>query len=152
MIPMMEGEPFPLRMNMEMPVYLYTEELCGMPLIWYTCDYGGQYVSFRIIYPSVMSGTEYASDATCEEVLRHLNAGAVNTHNYQNFDPYENVYSTEIQVGDKTVSALVYEYKDGAYRPKISLYYDGLMIIIEAEAPVVEDAAFWNALSFEPLS
>lgn len=149
-VPMFGEEPFPLEDRDGYEISLYPEEWCGLPWIWYHCMYGEERVSIQMTYPTAITEIEYAADATCAQVLRQINEGAVNTHNYQNFESYENVYSSELQLADTTASAIVYQLGESE-RVLVVMYHHDFLILMRADSSVMNDPAFWSSLSFAPL-
>ena len=92
----------------------------------------------KIAYPTYV---EVDEQMDASQILQLIYSEALNVHNYQESEYYENVYLEEIQLKDRTVSAVVFDYADRK-GDSFCFYYDGFWISIYTDFKV-DDKEFW---------
>ena len=119
---------------------VFQRETYGLPWIWYHGEIEGKMVRVMMTYPTHVE-IEEGMDAS--QIIELLYPGAANVHNYQDSGIYEYFYLCELELQDKTVSAIACKEKD---RPWINVrfYYDGYWISINTEFSL-EDTEFWKS-------
>lgn len=129
-------------------ITLFVSEAYKLPWIWY--------------YPSVATGENFyikltylpeniiktADELTASSVIKALSPDSPNVNNPGK--QHEKVYTQVIKLSEREVTALVYEYKTDNRNSFLFVYED---ILVEVRcAPMVWDAQWFSALSFEGLN
>ena len=138
-LPKVCGELLPLRDNDSLPkIDVFKMELYELPWIWFHGEIDGKTVRVKIAYPTYV---EVDEQMDASQILQLIYSEALNVHNYQESEYYENVYLEEIQLKDRTVSAVVFDYADRK-GDSFCFYYDGFWISIYTDFKV-DDKEFW---------
>lgn len=146
-----EGFPVPYSDGIEVPlrqgehIAFFTHEIYGLPWIWYfiTVD------DVRTIVRVTRLADEYlehADDLSCSELIRLI------APTYPNVDDYSGtsfscVYETDLQLADRTVSAVVFQSSEYNWE-YVSFVYDNYMIDIRGSTNFAS-SDWLQTLSFE---
>lgn len=129
-------------------IIILVNELYRLPWIWYYCLYNGENVNIHLTYLSLFDNNENnLNEMNFAELLKSIMPEAPNVDNYSNYSNYKNAFVSEIQLSDKTVSALVYEYNDNTKKTFLFIYNE-LCVLVDAESSVLTNA-FWERFSIE---
>ena len=122
-------------------IALFSEELYGLPWIWYYCIVDNLKLTVRTMYVSVLEEERIDNAKTALEVVRLLDPDAPNPQNYKEFDAYKKIYEKEIELSDRKVKALVFELNDDS-RIYVDIYYDDVYIRLTAEKELLSKDFF----------
>ena len=142
---MSNGKELPLQ-NREgfSNISLLTNELYGMPWIWYNCVYDDTKISIRVTYPSILNNKEASEAKTAWEILKVIAPNAPLPDNYQSYESYRNVYEQLLSIGGESVSALVQECTDcSAY---VSFLLKDIYVTVCTQGGGLPDE-IWNEFS-----
>lgn len=119
-----------------------------LPCIWYHCLYNNNEVRVQITYPSVAYNTADFPKLHTSEILRILSPddsifGKIEDFDYKNYlqGRYKNIYRTDLELLDKKVTAVVYEYKENN-KIDIYFYYHNAMVWITSKSDVLNEEFF----------
>ena len=146
--PTLNGEPIPYR-NQEgfSNITFFADELYGLPWVWYFPEVStGENFYIAVTYlPDDLTTT--SESQTASEVIRVLSHESPNLHNLG--DQHKSIRNREIPLRDRTVTALVVEYKDDT-RSSILFVYDDLLVLVRCN-PTVWSEAWFASLGFDPV-
>lgn len=127
------------------PITLMSNELFGLPWIWYHFEYQQSDIIIKTTSLSELN-IEYSDKVSCSEILSLISSTAPNINNYQNYKNYENVYESKISLEDRSVSCVVFVIKDG--NDYIAFVYEDIYVIVSAELEILTKD-FWKSIRFE---
>ena len=125
-------------------ISLLTNELYGMPWIWYHCVHNDTKISVRVTYPSILNNEEVAAAKTAWEMLKVIAPNAPLPDNYQSYESYRNVYEQALSIDGETVSALVQECTDDSVY--VSFLLKDIYVMVCTQGSSLSDE-FWNEFS-----
>ena len=140
-IPCSNGDPM-LKGESITSISLWISEWMGLPWIWYS--YETIYV--KISYPRVYH--ENLTDTmTTSQCIKTIYPTTPNIDNKEEFPHYKAIYEQEIQLSDRKVMALVYEFPDDP-RLKVNFMYDDVLVNV-CGTPERLTEYFWSTFSLE---
>ena len=142
-LPALNGELMPLRNEEHFSnIDVFKEERYLLPRIWFHGEVDGKRVRVMLTYPLHIE-VEEGMDAS--QILELIYPGAINVHNYEETGMFDYFYLDEIELKDRTLSAVILKRKERTGM-EVSFYYDGYWTSIYTDFSI-EDKEFWQ--SFE---
>lgn len=145
-VPCIEGKAIELR-NEEgySNISVYHSELYGLPWIFYHPKVSsGENFYIKITFlPDSM--TDEQKSASASEIIRTLSPKSPNVDNLGDY--HKSIYSKNLKLKDREVTALVTEYKDDSRNSTVFVYGD-LLVEVKGSAQIWNDQWF-ASLSFE---
>ena len=125
---------------------LFPSELYDLPWLWYfpACS-GNFYIQIACLPDGVL---EKDSAPTASDVIKKLSPGSPNLNNLG--PQHKAIYQQELKLRDRTVTALITEYKSDS-RNSIAFVYGELLVIVRCD-PAVWSPEWFSALSFVPFT
>ena len=124
----------------------YDKSIYSLPCIYYYLKNG---LIVSLTYPDKILSKDFSSYNSASDVLKAIDYNSVNIHNYTQFpDDFKNVYTKEIQMGEETVLATVYERYALNLKFRIDVYYDGMYISLDGSEDILTND-FWQGFSME---
>ena len=144
--PHLNGEVIEFRNEDGFPNIIFrSSELYGLPwIVYYPKVSTGEnfYIQITYIPDDIM---EKLNDPTASEVIKEL---APDSSNIEHFGKYDtSVYEREINLRDREVTALLYEYRNDS-RSSIFFVYGDMLVMIRSDMEVWNEQWF-SELSFE---
>ena len=144
--PHLNGEVIEFRNEDGFPNIIFrSSELYGLPwIVYYPKVSTGEnfYIQITYIPDDIM---EKLNDPTASEVIKEL---APDSSNIEHFGKYDtSVYEREINLRDREVTALLYEYRNDS-RSSIIFVYGDMLVMIRSDMEVWNEQWF-SELSFE---
>lgn len=143
--PCQNGESVEFRNKKGFPnIALFASEAYGLPWLWYYPKVAtGENFYIKITFlPDAVSGEEKTSASA---VIGKLSPDSANIGRFG--APYKAVYEQNLQLKDREVTALVYEYTEDN-RNTAFFVYDDMLVEMRSD-PKVWNAEWFSALSFE---
>ena len=144
-VPYINGKVIELR-NLEgySNVSLFASELYELPWVFYHPSVStGENFYIKMTYlPEVFTKTE---NLMASDIIKELSPNSPNLNNLG--EQHEKIYNKQIQLHDREVTALVYEYKTDN-RDSIKFIYDDFLVEVRCDPQVWNDNWF-SSLSFE---
>lgn len=147
-LPCLDGNLIELRNETGFPnVVLFPSELYDLPWLWYfpACSGKNFYIQIACLPDGVL---EKDSAPTASDVIKKLSPGSPNLNNLGM--QHKAIYQQELKLRDRTVTALITEYKSSS-RNSIAFVYGELLVIVRCD-PAVWSPEWFSALSFVPFT
>ncbi|MBQ7604790.1 MAG: hypothetical protein IJU75_07510 [Clostridia bacterium] len=145
--PAIDGIPMTVGVDVYWNISVLTEELFGLPWIWYYCDFNGKTVVVGISYLDLVPDA-FTDEMTIEETIKKLKPNFPLPDNADDFrNSYTSIQNSEFQINGTKTDALVYENTYG--RTYYRFIYDDSFIvnIWSADKGNKLEDAFWNRFS-----
>ena len=143
-VPCLDGKMIELR-NKEgfTNISLFASEAYGLPCIFYHPSVStGENYYIKITYlPDEIAGQ---NDKTVSEIIKGLSPNSPNVNNLGN--QHKSIYEQTLNLADREVTALIYEYKNDSRNSTIFVY-DDLLVEVRGN-PDVWSAPWFSNLSF----
>ena len=123
-------------------INMFASELYKLPWLWYSPNIPGEnlYIKTTFLPESLLS----KDNLTASKVIKELSPGSPNVGNTG--ERHKSIYENEIALSDRTVTALVIEYKTDK-RNSTFFVYDNLLVEVRND-PEIWDADWFASLSF----
>ena len=128
-----------------------TEELYNLPWIWYRFETDSGYVTVRTSYIGD-AFKESTENATFSGFLKQFRPNAPNIHNYslERYPEYKAIYGTEMSIGGKKTSTLVYETQSSE-RVYVFFAYEDMIIVLRGNDKLLS-GGFLESLTFSEVA
>ena len=122
-------------------ITFFVRELYSLPWIWYFPSVS----TYENFYIGVTYLPEGITDSSASDAIKSISPNSPNVNNLG--EQHKNIYERQLKLYDRTVTALVIEYKEDA-RNSVFFIYGDLLILVRCNPDVWRDEWFAR-LSFE---